>query len=274
MNSKVSNSIIFLYKFKVTKLLLRLAAKIFPKLSQKLNLFDETIELLKLSAKLTPVEYEKINNRKKIDQKYWTQKRVNEAIQALSSPLARTFHMDLLLTCRELSKYNDIIDFGAGTGLQSIQLRKAFPNTKITMYDTLYNSGTLIDEPLKTIMDKNGIEICRDLSTILNAKKKLIYSNGVFSWMPLPMLKKVLNAFAENKCDILMMANTLLPQVRTGKVSDFRAVNEYKFDHNYYAVFQELDFDIEWMYQLDQTDKEDKTMVFLFAKAVSQSNLK
>ena len=33
---------------------------------------------------------------------------------------------------------------------------------------------------------------------------------------------------------------------------------------------KELDFDIEWMYKLDQIDNEDKTMVFLFAKAMSR----
>jgi len=201
---------------------------------------------------------------------YWTDLRIKSALDAFSveykdSPLR--FYTRVLMASQQISEYEAILDFGAGTGINSHQMSKNFPGTKFSCYDIAYHVPRVFDA-FSRAMSTQRVSYHNTLNAAL-IPGQLVYSNLVFSHLSKHQLTTYLAVFKKNKSDILMIANTLTKQDDKSPLTKVRSGNLGLFDHNYRKFFNEAGYRIQWLFQIEDPASADKKMTIIFATVCS-----
>ena len=171
--------------------------------------------------------------------------------------------MDVLLCSPEIDNYPVIVDFGSGTGFQSLRLRKINSKAKIFAYDTVYNNSSAMREMVEREFVSADIEVTGDIQDVLDVSSGLIFANGVFSWLPYSYLRKLLRHFCDKNVDVLMMSNSLISQSTTGRRWAPRGIGDLRYDHNYISLFDETNYKVKFIYAFKDLEHPDKNVIFL-----------
>lgn len=201
---------------------------------------------------------------------YWTEKRISDALEAFKDGYDTTslrLYFRVLMSAEEISRYEQILDFGAGTGSHSHMLSKILPTTRFFCYDIAYYDQSVFNS-FSSVMTTPQVSYHDRLASALSPGQ-LIYSNLVFSHMSRFQLARYLEIFRQNKSDILMIANTLLQQNDKAPHTRIRTNNIGLFDHNYRKFMVDAGYNIVWLYQIEDPADRYKKMTVIYAKVTS-----
>lgn len=197
---------------------------------------------------------------------YWNETRIKKTISDFEAGHNRNdlrFYAYIMMFAKELEKYENILDFGAGTGSHSIMMSEKFPSKKFACYDISYNIPEVF-EAFSKAMTTEQVSFHNSLKTALKPSQ-LVYSNLVFSHLSSHQVSNYLKIFKENNSDLLLFANTLISQDKNGPLSKLRRNSIGLFDHNYRRFLSDAGYKIKWLYQMKDPLLEDKDMTMLYA---------
>lgn len=198
--------------------------------------------------------------------KYWNQKKIQIALDDFKNQHNRNnlrFYAYAMMFAKEIDNYENILDFGAGTGNHSHMMSKNFPRKNFACYDIAYHIPRVFDAFSNSMTTPQ----VRYYSSLENALKpgQLVYSNLVFSHLSGYQLENYLKIFRDNGSDLLVFANTLIDQNRNTHKSRMRINNIGLFDHNYRRFISDYGYNIKWLYQIKDPLLKDKDMTILYA---------
>jgi hypothetical protein len=197
---------------------------------------------------------------------YWTGNRIKVALDDFEAQYNRNdlrFYAYAMMSAKEIESYENILDFGAGTGNLSHMMSKNFPSKKFSCYDVAYHIPRVFNAFSKA-MTTDQISYHSSLKTALKPSQ-LVYSNLVFSHLSSYQLANYLKIFRDNKSDLLVLTNTLIAQNETTSYTKIRPDNIGLFDHNYRRFLDDAGYNIKWLYQVSDPSLKDKDMTIFYA---------
>ena len=197
---------------------------------------------------------------------YWNKTRIKKTISDFEAEHNRNdlrFYAYAMMFAKEIDSYENILDFGAGTGNHSHMMSKNFSSKEFACYDISYHIPKVF-EAFSKAMTTDKVSYHSSLRSALKPYQ-LVYSNLVLSHLSSYQLANYLKLFRQNHSDILMSANTLIVQNETGPLTKMRPNNIGLFDHNYKRFLIDAGYNIKWLYQIKDPLLEDKDMTFLYA---------
>jgi len=197
---------------------------------------------------------------------YWNDNKIKIALDKFENQNNRSdlrFYAYAMMFAKEIESYENILDFGAGTGNHSHMMSKNFSSKEFACYDISYHIPKVF-EAFSKAMTTDKVSYHNSLRSALKPYQ-LIYTNLVFSHLSSYQLANYLKLFRQNHSDILMSANTLVVQNETGPLTKMRLNNIGLFDHNYKRFLNDAGYNIKWLYQIKDPLLEDKDMTFLYA---------
>ncbi|MBR51787.1 MAG: hypothetical protein CMD58_04665 [Gammaproteobacteria bacterium] len=197
---------------------------------------------------------------------YWNENRIKTAIDDFKAQYNTNnlrFYAYVMMFAKEIDSYENILDFGAGTGNHSHMMSQKFPKKSFACYDISYHIPRVF-EAFSSTMTTSQVSYFNSLNTALKPGQ-LVYSNLVFSHLSSYQLENYLNIFRENRSDLLVFANTLIDQNETAPKTKRRVNNIGLFDHNYRRFISDAGYSIKWLYQIKDPSLKDKNMTILYA---------
>jgi hypothetical protein len=197
---------------------------------------------------------------------YWNENKIKAALDDFKAQYNSNdlrFYAYSMMSAKEIGDYENILDFGAGTGNLSHMMSKKFPSKKFSCYDICYHIPR-VHRAFSDAMSTDQVSYHSSLKTALKPSQ-LVYANLVFSHLSSHQLANYLKIFKNNKSDLLVLTNTLMVQNDTGYYTKIRPNNIGLFDHNYKRYLNDAGYNIEWLYQIKDPLLKDKDMTILYA---------
>ena len=197
---------------------------------------------------------------------YWNENRIKIALDDFEKQHNRDnlrFYAYIMMFAKEIDGYENILDFGAGTGNISHMMSKNFPGKNFACYDAAYHIPRVYNA-FSSSMTSSQIGYYSSLKDALKPGQ-LVYSNQVFSHLSGYQLENYLKIFRDNNSDLLVLANTLIDQNENSLKTKIRFNNIGLFDHNYRRFISDAGYNIKWLYQMKDPSLEDKDVTILYA---------
>ena len=198
--------------------------------------------------------------------KYWNQKKIQIALDDFDKQLNRNnlrFYAYAMMFAKEIDYYENILDFGAGTGNHSHMMSRNFPSKNFACYDIAYHIPRVFNA-FSNSMTTSQVRYYNSLKDALKPGQ-LVYSNLVFSHLSTSQLENYVKIFRDNGSDLLVFANTLIDQNDNSLKTKIRFNNIGLFDHNYKRLISDSGYTIKWLYQIKDPLIKDKDMTILYA---------
>lgn len=197
---------------------------------------------------------------------YWNEKKIRIALEDFEGQHNRNnlrFYAYVMMFAKEIDSYENILDFGAGTGSNSHMMSKNFPRKNFACYDIAYHIPRVF-EAFSNLMTTSQVNYYSSLKDALKPSQ-LVYSNMVFSHLSSYQLENYLKIFRDNGSDLLFLANTLIEQNENSLKTKMRVDNIGLFDHNYRRFICDAGYNIKWLYQMKDPSLKDKDMTVIYA---------
>lgn len=250
-------------KYFITKILCSLYFDRYPLVPKKVVI--KLSDFRKTLASWEKMPEESSHSLKKFDN-YWTSDRIKEALHDFQTEYNNKelrLYAHILMSCSEIKDYENVLDFGAGTGHHSHLLSKKYPEKYFSCYDITYHIPRIFNV-FSESMTTDNVSFHNNIEKALKSSQ-LIYSNLVFSHLSQYQFSKYLDLFKKNQCDVLAISNTLVEQGKKFSYTKTRSGNIGIFDHNYSKFLNDAGYDIKWLYQIKDPLLRDKNMTIFYA---------